>query len=231
MQPPRWLEVVTWSVGLALLVAYGAAWAWSEHARLEGIQSLREIRNSHSAGTPASQPRTRWWSSAPDQTLWSATRVSAFRQVSLREAPEGVLRIPALTLEVPVYGSTSETHLNRGAGHIEGTASVEAPGNVGIAAHRDGFFRNLKDAQRGQMLYLDTRTRTLRFRVVDIRVVNPSDVAVLAPTAVPSITLVTCYPFYFVGPAPQRFIVRAERDEGVGVRRVSTGPADFPTQE
>jgi len=231
MQPPRWLEVVTWSVGLALLVAYGAVLAWAEHGRLEGIHSLREIRNTHPAATLASRSATPWSISAADQSLWSTTRVNAFRQVSLREAPEGVLRIPALTLEVPVYGSTSETHLNRGAGHIEGTAAIEAFGNVGIAAHRDGFFRKLKDARRGQWLYLDTPTRTLRFRVVDISVVNPSDVAVLAPTAVPSITLVTCYPFYFVGPAPQRFVVRAEMDEGVGVRRVSTGPADLPSQE
>jgi len=231
MRLPRWLEIITWSVGLVLLVAYSAVWAWAEHARLDGIHSLREIRNNHPAGTPGLRPLTERPPSAEDQSLWSEARLRAFRQVALHEPPEGVLRIPALTLEVPVYGNTSETNLNRGAGHIEGTASIEAFGNVGIAAHRDGFFRKLKDAQPGQLLYLDTRTRTLRFRVVDISVVNPSDVAVLAPTAVPSITLVTCYPFYFVGPAPQRFVVRAEIDEGVGVRRLSSGTADPPSQE
>lgn len=206
----RWLELAAWSIGLALMSGYGAALGWAEHARAEGIERLREVRNSAQMVTARALDSR---ASLPaDQSLWSATRVRAFRQANLREIPQGVLRIPSLALEVPIFASTSEINLNRGAGHIEGTAALDAPGNVGIAAHRDGFFRKLKDAKAGQTVFLDMRTRTVRYRIVDIRIVNPSDVSVLAATVAPSITLVTCYPFYFVGPAPQRFIVRAEID-------------------
>jgi sortase A len=83
-------------------------------------------------------------------------------------------------------------------------------GNVGIAAHRDGFFRKLKDIALEADVYVDLPAGSLRYRVVDISVVAPEDVQVLAPTATPSVTLVTCFPFYFVGDAPQRYIVRAE---------------------
>lgn len=228
MPPPRWLEGVTWTIGLALLTGYGAVRAWEEHLRVEGIETLREMRNSQ---TPHLHPLVVWQPSSADQSLWSASRVRAFRHSFSRETPEGILRIPSLTLEVPVYGNTGETNLNRGAGHIEGTASLNTPGNVGIAAHRDGFFRKLKDVQLGDSLYLDTRTRAVRYRIVDIRIVNPSDVSVLAATPVPSVTLVTCHPFYFVGPAPQRFVVRAQIDANVSVQRSSSEPADPATQE
>jgi sortase A len=121
-----------------------------------------------------------------------------------------VLRIPNLKLAVPVYEGTNELNLNRGAGRIEGTAAIGASGNLGLAAHRDGFFRPLKDIHVGDPLYLDTIDRTLIYRVSSIRIVTPGDVDVLAPTDKPSVTLVTCYPFYFVGSAPKRFIVQAQ---------------------
>lgn len=228
MQPARWLEILAWSVGLSLLAVYGALRANAEQARVDGIHALREMRDTN---TRANSPRSTWQPSSVDQSLWSAARVRAFRQTAAHEPPQGILRIPELRLEVPVYGSARESDLDRGAGHIAGTASLEAPGNIGIAAHRDGFFRKLKDARPGQWLYLETRTRTRRFRVVDLQVVDPSDVTVLAPTATPTVTLVTCYPFYFVGPAPQRFILRAEGDAGVDVRGVSTRPAGLSNQE
>jgi sortase A len=140
--------------------------------------------------------------------LWSEQRVAAFGANA--GPPEGVLTIPSLQLEVPVYSGTSDINLNRGAGHIEGTAPLSDVGNIGIAAHRDGFFRKLKDIAIGDEVALEVRGRTLRYRVVDISIVMPSDVHVIAPTEIPSVTLVTCYPFYFVGAAPQRYIVRAE---------------------
>jgi sortase A len=121
-----------------------------------------------------------------------------------------VLSIPALQLEVPIYPGVTETNLNRGAAHIEGTAALSQSGNIGIAAHRDGFFRKLKGIAIDDEVVLEAGGRTLRYQVVGISVVAPSEVSVLAPTATPSITLVTCYPFYFVGSAPQRYIVRAE---------------------
>lgn len=125
--------------------------------------------------------------------------------------PRAVLRVPSLRLEVPVYAGTSTGVLNRGAGLIEGTALPGSDdGNIGIAAHRDSFFRSLQDVRPGAQLYIDTVQSTRRYRVTSISVVAPQDVAVLADTVGPSVTLVTCYPFHFVGAAPQRFIVRAE---------------------
>jgi LPXTG-site transpeptidase (sortase) family protein len=82
-------------------------------------------------------------------------------------------------------------------------------GNLGIAGHRDGFFRRLKDVVVGDRLELETVTGTRSFVIDDISIVTPSDVHVLAPTEHATITLVTCYPFYYVGSAPKRYIVRA----------------------
>ena len=86
----------------------------------------------------------------------------------------------------------------------------DGDGNIGIAAHRDGFFRPLQGIKSGADVYIDTVQSSRRYRVTQVSVVAPQNVAVLADTARPTVTLVTCYPFHFVGAAPQRFIVRAE---------------------
>jgi sortase A len=112
---------------------------------------------------------------------------------------------------VPVLEGTDDWTLNRAVGHIEDTATPGSSGNCGIAGHRDGFFRCLKDIANGDVLELEGRDRVDRYVVERTWIVDPEDVSVLDPTPAPSITLVTCYPFYFVGSAPQRFIVRAVR--------------------
>jgi sortase A len=99
--------------------------------------------------------------------------------------------------------------LNRAAGHIEATAEPGQDGNVGIAGHRDGFFRVLKDIHQGDAIELITTKQDIRYVVDELLIVNPQDVSVLQPRSRASLTLVTCYPFYFVGSAPQRFIVHA----------------------
>ena len=97
-------------------------------------------------------------------------------------------------------------------GHIEGTPGPGQGGNIGIAGHRDSYFRVLKDIAQGDLLELDVRDGVRRFRVVRLSIVGPDDVGVLAPTGGNLVTLVTCYPFYFVGSAPQRFIVHATEE-------------------
>ena len=147
---------------------------------------------------------------APDQSLWSPERVKDY-EASLsivKDPPLAILRIPDLGLEVPVYATASELHLNRGAGLIEGMGLPDKGGNLGIAGHRDGFFRVLKDIAPGQKIEVETKNRLHVFRVVSTEVVDSTDLRPLADTADPTITLVTCYPFYFLGHAPQRFIVR-----------------------
>ncbi len=124
----------------------------------------------------------------------------------------GRLDIPSLGLSVAVLQGTSSRVLRRGAGHIEGTPLPGEPGNSGIAGHRDTFFRELKDIRRNDEIQLQTVNGLFRYQVDWVKVVEPNDTAVLEPSTLEStLTLVTCYPFYFVGSAPKRFVVRAHR--------------------
>jgi sortase A len=123
----------------------------------------------------------------------------------------GRIEISRLGLSVIVIEGTTAAVLRRAAGHIPGTTLPGKPGNIGIAAHRDTFFRPLRNIQQDDIITLTTTLGEYRYRVVSIKIVSPSDVAVLNPSAAEVLTLVTCYPFYFVGSAPNRFIVRAER--------------------
>jgi sortase A len=216
MKPLRFFEIAAWTGGLLLLGAYAGARYWYADARDDGLASFNASRSEHvraraadvlpgesNHAPPASEP--------VDMSTWSQQRVEEYLQaVKEKQAPDAVLRIPAVKLVVPVFEGTSDQNLNRGAGRIEGTARIGEPGNVGIAAHRDGFFRVLKDVRVGDALVLEQVATTETYRVVETRIVEPSEVSVLQPTSTPSVTLVTCYPFYFVGSAPRRFIVHAQ---------------------
>jgi sortase A len=147
----------------------------------------------------------------PDQSLWGSQRIAAYRD-SLRTVvvpPAGVLTIPAIDLRVPIFEGTADVTLNRGVGHIEETADLSAGGNVGIAGHRDGFFRGLKDVEVGDEVHVQSLEGATRYRVSELLIVEPTDIYVLDATDHATVTLVTCYPFYFLGEAPQRFIVKA----------------------
>jgi len=160
---------------------------------------------------PPPPPRELTWSGKVDMTLWSATRVKLYNAGLQRDAPPtlAILRIPRLELEVPVYDGTTDAVLDMAAGRIEYTALPGTVGNVGIAAHRDGFFRILKDIKQGDALVLDTPVALEQYRVEWIRITTPDDVSVIDPTPDRAVTLVGCYPFYHRGAAPKRFIVRA----------------------
>ncbi len=124
----------------------------------------------------------------------------------------GRLDIPRLGLSVVVLQGTSSRMLRLGTGHIESTPLPGEAGNSGIAGHRDTFFRGLKDIRKNDEIQFQTSTELFRFAVDWAKVVAPDDLSVLAPSTESSLTLVTCYPFYFVGPAPSRFVVRAHKD-------------------
>ena len=127
--------------------------------------------------------------------------------------PLAVLRISKLNLEVPVLEGTDDITLNRGVGHIRGTAFPGEQGNVGIAGHRDSFFRELREISRGDTIELVTPSSS-RFYVVDqIAITTPDNVSTLEPGPKPSLTLVTCYPFNYIGNAPKRYIVEASLRE------------------
>ena len=105
---------------------------------------------------------------------------------------------------------TDDRTLDRGAGHIEDTPFPGELGNIGIAGHRDTVFRPLRNVKAGDELTLTTADRIFTYRVSATSIVNPEDVSVLDPTPRQTLTLVTCYPFTYIGAAPKRFIVRAE---------------------
>jgi sortase A len=126
------------------------------------------------------------------------------------------LSIPRLHLSAMVLHGSDDRTLRRGLGHIEDTAVPGQPGNVAIAGHRDSFFRPLKNVVVGDDVFLDTRRERLHYRVSSFRVVRSDDLSVLRPTPDATLTLVTCYPFGFIGRAPDRFIVRATRVEAPG---------------
>ncbi len=123
----------------------------------------------------------------------------------------GRIEITRLDLSAVVVEGIDKRTLRRAVGHIPGTALPGQVGNVGIAGHRDTFFRPLQDIQVDDIIILTTHWGKYRYRVLSSRVVSPEEVTVLDPTSNQVLTLVTCHPFYFVGPAPDRFIVRAER--------------------
>jgi sortase A len=146
-----------------------------------------------------------------DFSLWSEKRIDSYKQSLAQrfDPPLALLRVAKIHLEVPVLEGTDDLTLNRGVGRIVGTARLGEKGNVGVAGHRDGFFRGLKDVGVGDSIDLVLPNRTDTYVVDKVEIVNPDDVGVLRPTSLSSLTLVTCYPFYFIGSAPQRYIVHA----------------------
>jgi len=123
----------------------------------------------------------------------------------------GELDIPRLQLSVMVFEGDDAGILGHGAGHIPGTALPPATGNIGIAAHRDTYFRPLRVIHANDVIALKTPAGTSRYTVTESRIVRPTDVAVLDRAPGRDLTLVTCYPFFYVGIAPERFIVHARR--------------------
>ena len=198
----RLVEASAWALGLVCLLVWGAL-------KIEGVSGSRHelerfaILQAAGAG-PAAEP---------DLSLWDADRIAAWRLALSEPAPPplAVLRIPKIRLEVPVLPGTEDFALNRGVGHVDSTALPGMDGNSAIAGHRDGFFRGLKDIGPDDAIEIETLRGKETYRVERIWIVSPEDVSVLDATPARSLTLITCYPFYHVGPAPQRYIVRAVR--------------------
>jgi sortase A len=122
----------------------------------------------------------------------------------------GVLEIPRLHIAAPVMSGDDEETLAVAVGHLPDTPRPWEPGNSALAAHRDGLFRPLRRVRAGDEIVLRTRRGDFTYRVRETRVVEPTDLSVLAPTPSRTLTLITCYPFDYVGPAPMRFVVHAD---------------------
>lgn len=206
----RWTRALEWGLLVVGLLMFGVYLGARIH---RSVLSRAEVERFKDKVLEAKRLKagTEVVSEKPDFSLWSSKRVQAYQE-SLAEhfAPAlALLRIPKINLEVAVLEGTDDLILNRAVGHIVGTAKPGENGNVGIAGHRDGFFRGLKDVSTGDTIEVVTPENVTKYVIDEITVVDPSNVEVLAPRAQPSITLVTCYPFYFIGSAPQRYIVRA----------------------
>jgi sortase A len=156
----------------------------------------------------------------PDSKSWSRGRLRAYEKSNppAEGSVLGRLEIPSIDLSVMLLQGTDDWTLNRAVGHINGTALPGYDGNIGVAGHRDGFFRGLKGISKDDTISLITLEGKYIYRVKKISIVAPDETNVLGPTGTPSLTLVTCYPFYYVGDAPKRFIVSAElmKTEGPG---------------
>ncbi len=191
----RFVERSLFSLGaLALLIfvyAYG-------EPRISAGQSIRDFSATKILVA-----------TSPDMALWSPERINAYQAAEGNAAALGVLNIKRLAIVAPIYAGTADEVLDRGIGWIEGTASMSGMGNVGLAAHRDGFFRALKDVVVGDEIVLETLHGVRSYRVSGTDIVTPEETYVLEPTNSQTLTLVTCYPFYFVGSAPERFVVFA----------------------
>lgn len=205
----RWIERSLLATGLALILVYVSArihTAVMYHAGLRSFSALSETGPYATGAAGEQRPE------APvDFRLWSSRRVRAYSDALAAKlgAPLAVLSISKLGLCVPVFNGTDAMTLNRGAGRISGTARPGERGNIGIAAHRDGFFRDLKDVALGDRIELAALHQKFVYTVDNISIVTPSDLSVLRARSRPSLTLVTCYPFYFIGDAPQRYVVQA----------------------
>ena len=133
----------------------------------------------------------------------------AVAEAGATASPLWRIEVPRLSLSAVAREGVDTRTLRRAVGHIPGTARPGERGNAAFAAHRDTFFRPLKGVRRGDEVIVTTTEGVYRYAVTGTRVVEPTDVSVLDPTSGTTLTLVTCYPFDYVGSAPQRFIVRA----------------------
>jgi len=199
----RWVERLLLLAGVAML-------GWVAVIVTDATIAQRMARESLAIASPVD-------TSASPREPARAEGGSSRSPIPVRGSALAELSIPRLHLSaVVLHGSDAHT-LRRGPGHLENTALPGESGNAVIAGHRDTFFRPLRDIQVGDDVFVDTRQGRFQYRVTSLRVVKPHDLSVLNPTEDAVLTLITCYPFWVLGDAPDRFVVRA-----VGVRDAAT---------
>ena len=208
--PREWLERTLWIIGTVLLG--GCAWSLLQAGIYQKFESW--ALDQRAAGQSASigrflESRVGLVKTSPPLPV---APLPAADEPSVRRGDlVGRLEIPRLGMSAIVLEGDDDRTLRLGVGHVPGTAFPGRRGNVALAAHRDTFFRPLRGIKPADRIAVTTTRGTYRYAVDFVRIVSPDDVAVLADTARPSLTLVTCYPFYWVGNAPKRFVVRASR--------------------
>ena len=232
MSVPRWIERALLLIGVVCLGIWGYAFVdthiyeYWQNQRLEEAIRERSAQEARQTAAPA-RPRK---SDKDTADASSATETDSFASFS-REDEEwkemageidqdgdlaegdliGRIKVPRIGVSALVLHGVGSRTLRRGVGHIPGTALPDMGGNVGLAGHRDSFFRGLKDIRKNDTIELTTLEGTFEYEVEWIKIVRPKDTHVLEEEDGAALTLVTCYPFYYVGSAPKRYIVRARR--------------------
>lgn len=211
----RSVEVLSYSTGLILTGFFVVQLAQGEVERQGAISAFENQVTLAAADDQTSpEPISFDANGEPDMSLWAPGRVVDYQNSLGAELPPvmGVLEVPSVKLEVPIYQTASELVMDRAAGVIDGMAYPHEGGNIGISGHRDGYFRVLENVQVGDTIVLQTLEGEKRFIIDATTIVEKTDTRLLKDTRDQTVTLVTCYPFYFVGHAPQRFIVTASLD-------------------
>lgn len=210
----KWAEKGLLLLGVALLFCFAGAHMdryLNSRAALESFDSPNTTSGSSKDAVVVESSLEPFTVEEPDFKDWNESRARAYKQADSNHtsAAIAVLAIPAIDLVAPVMEGTDASTLNHAVGRIQGTAHFGEEGNIGLAAHRDSFFRGLKDVKPGDTIELRARDGRNIYTIDHTQIVTPSDVSVLRSHAAPSLTLVTCYPFYFIGSAPKRFVVTA----------------------
>ncbi|MBV9768457.1 MAG: class D sortase [Bryobacterales bacterium] len=205
------LDIFVWTNSSSVLYQSYEDWAFD--------QSLRGLQPS--VGGFIGDEARWFFNGRPEQTQSARTPNSApspapgFTEPPASQGPPaarsviGRLEIPRLEVNVIVREGADEGTLSKAVGHIPGTALPGAIGNVGLAGHRDTFFRALRNIRADDVINVETTAGTYRYLVKTTKIVTPRDVSVLNASGGETLTLVTCYPFYYIGSAPKRFIVHA----------------------
>lgn len=197
----RWVERTLIAAGVMCLVVYAVVEVGTAHYR---EQQASILTDALATGVPPG--------AGPAAIGEPAASVRA--EPAIEEgAAIGLLEIPRLGLSTPILSGEDERTLALGAGHLRDTPAPWEEGNSAVAGHRDGVFRPIRNIRVGDRIVVETLEGNFAYVVTDTRVVMPDDLSVLEPGETSVLTLITCYPFNYIGPAPKRFIVRAERLE------------------
>jgi sortase A len=208
----RWSRYLFFAIGILLLGYVGFVML---DARLFQADQSRRFQQEINGLKPPiiNDQHLRAYSISPDPA-GDPVKAEPISIARVRGAPLGRIEIGAIGLSAMIMEGADARTLRRAVGHIPGTPLPGQPGNVAITGHRDTFFRPLLHIRKDNEIRLTTLAGSYRYLVDSIKVVKPEDTEVLDNSDDEILTLVTCYPFYFVGPAPKRFIVRAHRIPG-----------------
>lgn len=212
-----YIERAFWLAGVVILGHYGSLqFIKSAQAEMD-IAQFHKSQNYTQTDTKTTKTDTltvdtelKLDATPANYSLWSKSAKEKYQKLSKSDAPIAIMEIERLSMKVPIFPGASDDNMDRGAGWVSHTAFFDEPdGNIGIAGHRDSWFRSLKDVQIGDTISVQTNSGTELYTVFQTKIVKPNNVDVLRFTPSKQLTLVTCYPFYFLGDAPERFIVMA----------------------